>query len=249
VSLDFDAIFDGAVGTGRRAKPLSATVLRELRPEDIASLSEERGIKPTLLKKIGHRHHQIARLLASGTPTPDICLITGSDQSTLSILKNDPLFQEILSHYQNVAEKAYADMHERLASLGFDSVAELHRRLEEEPDSFDNKTLLSMVEVVADRTGHGKTQTINQNVAVLTGADIERIRSGSASDVRSVTQEDRRALLSLALSATGEHSDPPLEERIEGEGTLVREETSPAPEEARSARIIPLASVDRVPRQ
>lgn len=218
-------------GAGRKAKPLEATFLRSISEADMIDLAtNEAGIKPPTIKELRQSHHTIAQLLSKGTLSEtEISSITGYSISRISILKGDPSFQEILSYYKGMEAEGYktatADMQKRLSSLGFDSIETLHQRLIETPESFDNKTLLAVVEAASDRTGHGKTSTVNSNVNVgLAPETLAAIREGRPSDAGRAAA-DRQALLSLAARSTAEaHPIAEAGDCIEGEGTCLREE-------------------------
>jgi hypothetical protein len=154
--------------SGRAVAPIVAAEVRELQPTDFALLATERGIEPAPLKRLGERHHALARLLAQGTSPGEAALITGLSNSRVSILKADPTFQNLVELYRGEVTEAYRGMHETLAGLSLDAANELRERLEEDPDKVTNGQLLEMIKVGADRTGFGpKTEsTLNVNVGL-----------------------------------------------------------------------------------
>lgn len=234
-NLKLQELIDKATLPGRRkGPPAPLVVTRNLTPEDIlkaASTEVGEPGKVVSLKNTKNSHHQVARLLAAKEEIVTISAITGYSPARVHQLKADPLFQELLSHYERVEAELYkdarADMHARLSAIGFDSIETLHERLLENPDGFTNKELLAIVEATADRTGYGKTSTLNANVTFgLDAGVLTRIREGATQGAaREIAPEDREALLSLACAAAEVH--PPAEEAawVEGEGTLIREES------------------------
>lgn len=220
-------------GPGRRAAPLQVGPVRELSVEDLlAAQRNELVQKPFEIKALRQSHHQLARILAQGVSETEAAIITGYSASRISILKADPAFAELLQYYKDMEAQGYAvaraDMRERLASLGFDAIETLHERLNDSPESFDAKTLLAILEATSDRTGHGKTSTVNQNVSIgLSAEALERVKSATLAEGRgvAVSEEDRRALVRLAASRTAQElsEGQPTEDWIEGEGHLVRE--------------------------
>lgn len=60
---------------GRAAKQIAAFHDRDLGPEDLATLSSERGTRPSALVKIRDRHHLLARLIAAGQTVQALSLI------------------------------------------------------------------------------------------------------------------------------------------------------------------------------
>ena len=230
--VSLNAILDRATGAGRRASPINATIAREISEEDILKMAEPNSIKPQAIQSLRQSHHTLARLLAIGTPEGDIALITGYSISRISILKGDPTFAELLKYYEGVEAEGYkvarADMHLRLSSLGFDTLEVLHERLLDAPEKFSVKELAQIVELTADRIGHGKTSTVNNNVQHSVAPETLAAIRSAAQGAPVLGEEDRQALLSMAREATAV-SSPEAADWIEGEGTLVREE---GPEEA-----------------
>lgn len=222
------------LGSGRRQSPIRAEFARELSVEELIGAStEEAGIKSVPIKELRQSHHMLARVMAQGISDQEVSVICGYSISRISILKSDPTFQELLEYYKDMETKNYAvaraDMHERLASLGFDAIETLHDKLRDDPDSFDPKTLLLVVEATADRTGHGKTQTVNhQHDHSLSPETIERIKLASGGRGQ-VTEADRQALLRLASEGTAQLDAEAEEAHWEpSEGSGLREEGDPA---------------------
>lgn len=153
---------------GRAARPLSAEVVRELRIEDLGLLEEEKGSKPqSLVKRLSHRHHTLAKLIASGLGHTEAGMIANYSPSRVSILLGDPSFKELVDFYRGEVDAAFLTVHEKLAGLGDDALEELRARLEEEPESFSNKQLLEIISRMADRTGHGPSSTqVNVNLGL-----------------------------------------------------------------------------------
>ena len=162
---------------GRAARPVVATVSRELVPADIAALSEEKGSEPTALKRLSDRHHALARNLASGMEPGEAALISGYVVSRVSILQNDPAFKELVNFYRQEVSFQYRDLHERLSGLALDAADELANRLEEEPDKISLGQLLEITKMGADRTGFGpQSSTTNLNVNVDLAGRLQRAR-------------------------------------------------------------------------
>lgn len=167
---------------GRAARDVAFAEVRALAETDIALLGAEKGSKAPPLKRLGDRHHALARCLASGMSDGDAAIACGYVQSRVSILKGDPAFQELLAFYREDTDRAYRDMHERLAGLSRDAVDELHARLEEDMEAEEKKIgighLLEIAKMGADRTGHGpqSSQTVNVNVGIAARLEAARRR-------------------------------------------------------------------------
>jgi hypothetical protein len=155
--------------TGRASKPISAVQVRELDASDLALMNEERGTKAAPLKRLSERHHALARCLSSGMADGDAAITCGYVLSRVSILKQDPAFQELLSFYRNDVQSKYLDMHGVLAGLSLDAAMELRERLEADMNAEDKTLsvgqLIELTKVGADRTGFGpQSSQVNVNV-------------------------------------------------------------------------------------
>lgn len=161
---------------GRSSVPLVTREVRELVPEDLALLGTERGIQPLPIKRIGERHHALARALAAGTPSGEAAVVVGLTPSRVSILLNDPSFAELVGFYRTKVDALYIDRNEQLAGLSMDAVSELRRRLEEEPDDITVNALVEITKLGADRTGLGPKSTQDVNVNVGLSARLQEAR-------------------------------------------------------------------------
>ena len=166
------------VGPGRRKLPLEADFVRELTDADLGILAvTDREMKPQELKRITERHHMVARLLAAGTREGEICILTGYDNSRISVLKNSPAMQELIALYRGEVDTQFASVLDHMAGLSKDAILELRHRLEEEPEDFSVKELKAVAELALDRTGHGKATTVNSNVNVSLASRLEAARA------------------------------------------------------------------------
>lgn len=152
---------------GNVRQPVDFEVVRELTEDDLALLAEARGSKPKpLTKRLSERHHALARFLASGMPNWEAAAVTGYTAHRISILQADPTFKELVAFYRANVESKYADLHDRLAGMAVDAADILRDRMEDNPDELGDGTLLEVVKMGADRTGHGPSST---NVQVNVG--------------------------------------------------------------------------------
>lgn len=151
----------------------------------MAMLATVAGPDLPRLKRIKDSHHAVARLLADGVRPIEIALITGYAPGRISHLNKDPAFRELVDFYRQNIDLARQDLHDRLAALSFDAAQELQRRLEESPDDFSLKELMSVVAMTADRTGYGPKTTqvnVNVNLAERLEAARRRANAGTISD-------------------------------------------------------------------
>lgn len=139
---------------GRRAS-FTADFVRELTADDLPAILGGGPAAPNsvpALQRIRYQHHQIARLVVEGRKGEEISAITGFSPSWISTLKHDPAFRELLAYYEAQKEAVFVDVHQRLATLGLATVEELQERLASDPDSFSNKALMELAELVLDRS-------------------------------------------------------------------------------------------------
>lgn len=137
--------------SGRVAETVHYEILRELVPDDLTSLAPVDKSTP-LIKQIRYSHHQAAKMVADGMSGIEISAVTGYSGSRISILKNDPSFQELVAFYHEQALAQYGDIHKRLAAFGFSCLEEAQERLEANPENFSLKELREWMNTVLDRS-------------------------------------------------------------------------------------------------
>lgn len=116
------------------------------------------------LKRLNARHHLVAKFLAKGVPAVTVAVMVGMRAGTISLLKGDKSFRELIDFYTDHEDVKSDEFFERLGGIAKDAAAELEFRLEVEPDKIPVTQLLKIIEVTADRTGHGPQTTTNHNV-------------------------------------------------------------------------------------
>ena len=162
---------------GRAPRPIVAAVVRELVATDLVLLSQEKGSKPSAIKRITERHHALARNIASGMSISEAAALQGYSLSRVSILQGDPAFKELLAFYGEDANRPYRDLHVRLSGLAMDAAEELSVRLEEEPEKVTVNQLMELTKLGADRTGFGpQTSQLNVNVDLAGRLEAARKR-------------------------------------------------------------------------
>jgi hypothetical protein len=148
--LDLGAIALGPARGGKkpRKKQVIWEVIRSLNAEDMTLLNTSLPSPRASLTQIRHSHHQLAQLLSEGRQQSEAALLTGYSPTYVSVLKDDPSFQELISYYAAQQELVYVDVLERMKSLGLSTVDELQNRLEEDSTQFTNRELLDQVEMM-----------------------------------------------------------------------------------------------------
>lgn len=180
----------GALGlrtSGRAKAELFAEIEDVISDADVASLQEERGVTAPQIVKLRERHHALARLIAEGKKPGEAALIARYSQSRVSILMNDPAFLELITHYKEVVNREFVDFQRKLAELGVDAATVLQERLEDAPDDMSDALLLRLVEVSADRTGHGPSSKTEVNVRIGLAERLQQARARSEAAMRDIT--------------------------------------------------------------
>jgi hypothetical protein len=159
---------------GRAAQPCAPLAVRPLTQSDIADLLNPSTLGATTpqIKRLRTQHHHLAKLLAQGEKAVAISAITGYSQSRISILQNDPAFQELVTYYKSQADQMFLDVHAKLAGLGEAIVEELQERLESDPDEIPINTLLRMGEFALDRSSAPPKSKINSGPQALPSIKI-----------------------------------------------------------------------------
>jgi hypothetical protein len=147
-------------------KVMSAEVERELDMSDIEALLGERGVAAPQIVNIRERHHALARHIAEGKKPGEAAILCRYSQSRMSVLLADPAFNELVAHYREVVNENFVDFQKKLADLAIDAASILQDRMEDTPDEMSDSLLLQVVQVGADRTGHGPSQKTEINVKV-----------------------------------------------------------------------------------
>ena len=178
--------------TGQREVAQPPLLGRELTPADIEALGLPRPAAPSALKRIRDSHHAVARLVAEGRMGVEISALTGYTSSSISILKNDPAFAELVEFYRAEQRDAFASLADRLALLSLDTVQELQTRLADDPDGFTVKELHEQLKIAADRTGHGpqsRSTVVNVHVGLAERLEEARRRAAEARTINLEAQD------------------------------------------------------------
>lgn len=166
--------------SGAPKKPLVIEEVCEVELADLTKLMSARDTKPPALVKLRDRHHALAKMLASGMSEGEAGIACGYTPSRVSILKNDPSFQDLLAHYRGNATDRHFDRADLMEALSRDVIEELSDRLENDPDSFTINQLESLAKTFADRTGMGPSSKTEVNVKVGLGSRFEAAQKRAA---------------------------------------------------------------------
>ena len=174
---------DRAAGPGRRATPVDVEFVRDINEADLELLATRPADSvPAPIQRITDRHHALARLLASGVGEGEAALILNYDRSRVSILKNSPAFNELLALYRSEVKREFATVLDHMSGLSRDALMELRERVEDKPDDFSNRELLSIVTDMTDRTLGAEDQTKGLPTVIELVAYTGESDSGESSD-------------------------------------------------------------------
>lgn len=184
--LDF---LDVKIPRGKQSIEFTAEFSRELTVEDLKQPVV--GVQtPQPLNKLRDSHHALARTLATGISEHEASLVTGYSASRISILKNDPQFQQLMEFYRQSGTELAVDMRSRMFNLGIDAIEELHERLHTRPDDMSSALLKDIAKDMADRTGHAPkaapsgSNTVNINVNLTDRMNEARARVDAMREAR-----------------------------------------------------------------
>jgi hypothetical protein len=154
--------------------------VRPLAAEQVLAASQrEEGIKAGAIERLSSRHHSIAKAIAAGAKTSEVAAQFGLTPSRVSVLKADGTFNDLIEFYRAKGDMIFEMVHERMAGVSFDSLEELSARLTD-PDivgEIETETLLKIVQVLADRTGHAPKRVEEKNINVNFGDRLEAARA------------------------------------------------------------------------
>ena len=175
---------------GRVAKTLHAEFVRALTPEDLVLLEMDRnsGAAEHALKRLSHRHHALARLIANGTKPEDASAILSYELATVYRISVDPAFKELVIFYRKELDVQMRSNHERLVGVAADALDVLQTRLEEEPEKFTINQLMEVGKMGADRTGNGPSSS-SVSVSINLGL-ADRMKAAREQALRASTPKE-----------------------------------------------------------
>lgn len=135
---------------GASLQPKAPPQFGELAPKDVEA--GPNGPSRSTVLRLRHTHHMLARALAEGKSNIAAAAISGYAPSTVSALKADPAFQELVAHYSAQVDDLFAQIHDRIGALGVSFLDEIQQRFETSPESFSIGQLQKMSEFLLDRS-------------------------------------------------------------------------------------------------
>lgn len=196
-----EALILGPSTGGRKRSPdgpVVISVVRSLTSADIPLLTNPpaQGTVAKSPLQLRHSHHQIARLLAAGRADQEIALITGYSPAYISSLKGGQDFKDLIGYYSEQKDQIFVDVMERMKALGLDTLDELQKKFNEEPDSFTTQQKMDLIELMlikpikaAAGNGFGSGTNVNVNGAGVT-VNVQFVKSEPQSTLPAPTGPD-----------------------------------------------------------
>lgn len=171
-------MLDLDLGPMRPRPTLEMDFSRDLATPDLLVYHQNYKPAPThQIKKLRDTHHTLARALAQGMTLTEAAAFTGRTTTSIQILSKDPTFRELVASYTHQQSAVEASFYAKLKATGLDALDEIQDRLDEKPEEFTVKDLMGIIEMTADRTGHGKVSTSNNlNINVDLATRLENAR-------------------------------------------------------------------------
>lgn len=148
---------------------------RHLTPEDLDALAlarlNDENISTIKVRRLRTRHHEIARLMVLGTPNVEIAACFNMSPVTISLLRHNPAFSDLLAFYGAERDKDVTNLSSRLRGVAIDAIDRLQDMVNDEEvatPEFVRKSL----ETVLDRIGHGP----ESSVTVKGGVDVNLLK-------------------------------------------------------------------------
>lgn len=175
---------------GRKMKQRLVNVVRDLEPDDLDKLEEERGVQKYIpkVRRLSERHRNLARVIAAGKTTAEASAITGYAAAYICILNGDPAFKELVNVFRQNRDIIYEQVHEKIAGISDLAADILRDKLEEDDTKVSYPVLLDIMKAAADRSGNGPSST-NVSVNVNLADRLEAARKRITNRVIDVTPE------------------------------------------------------------
>ena len=168
---------------GRYPK-VDISAVRDLTRDDLHILAKPRA-KLRAADRFKDSHHRIARLFAAGLRSSEVIAKTGYSRDRVSVLHQDPSFQELIASYRKKVDEAFVESIDQYFEVATGNMLTAERMIaqklelaEDEGDLPSFRDLHAISRDAADRFGYGKKST-NINVNVDFATKLERARQRS----------------------------------------------------------------------
>jgi hypothetical protein len=168
-------------------------LVRELTLHDLGQLTSVRGEQQAipLTRRMTMRHHSLAKCIAAGMSNWEAGAITGYQPASISVLKGDPAFKELVHFYKDKVDAEFIDIPRRLMNIASDALDLAHQKMEDAPEEVTISQAMDLAKAAMDRVGYGPSQT-SMNIQVNVGDRLKgaRERGAKARKMIDVTPKD-----------------------------------------------------------
>lgn len=196
----------------------------ELTEAELQAASEVPNSKPvSKLGELRSRHHAVAMMIAAGAPLAEVARLTCYTVSTVKQLQNSPAFAELISHYQEKAQRRFFDLTAKFSLLTEEALDRLAYELEN-TEELTPEFLLNLAKTAGDRAGYAPVQKVEARHSVHIDPDELRAMKAiaNARERGSIIAADfnrqptpREAELTALAGGSEGDSKPPMGE-VEG---------------------------------
>lgn len=182
------------------------------------------------LIELKSKHHMIAKLGAQGYSNREIASNLGCTAQSVQMLRKAPSVMELEAEFRSDRLGRVTQFDEEvtaaLVQVKLGAICEIKDRLERDPDSFTTANLIKVIEMTADRTGHGKTTTVTlKNGDLAQQLELGQMRAQKMLELRADIAKpidrphpDLSVVLQVTESPLVPEQAPVFERRGSGEG-------------------------------
>ena len=197
--------------------------VRELGEKDLLAYDNAGTLNQAVIGTIKTSHHRIAALLATGISQVEIARRTGYGSTTITSLKSNPAFADLIAFYKEKANEYHDELLERMETTALELLDEIQGRLSDPAiaGAISFNSMTDTLTKLLDRIGHSAVhRTENKNLNVNLGA-------GTLGDIRKKANEFR---FDPASNSDRGNAPPQLPATVSGSnGSAVGEKSSPGP--------------------
>ena len=134
-----------------------------------------------VIERFRESHHAVARMLAVGMTASMIRQRTGRSQRSLTLLMQDPSFNELITHYRERVEEKWEENVDRYLDLGLSNMIRAESLIADKLEGDDEVPVMLLDRISqgrADRFGYGKNSTLKVEHDFAASLDRAIARSG-----------------------------------------------------------------------
>ena len=128
------------------------------------------------------RHHTVAKYLGAGLSVIEASEMSGYSTAVIRGFVGQPLFQELVAHYERLEESRAAPVVDAMTVLGMQAAQRLMHRIEQCGEYIETSELRNIMSTALDRAGYSP-KTRHESVSInMTGAELAEIRKQAAGE-------------------------------------------------------------------